>query len=61
MTVGKPPKTGVDKRPYEVEKGDGTVVRCWYKETAEKLVEMRVGVKFTQRFKPIKKAKPVKV
>lgn len=63
MTIGKPPPTGVDRRPFKVvDKEDNTIIRCWYKETAEAYiksvgrkdlsVEARVKQRLARRKKP---------
>lgn len=47
MKIGKPPKAGVDNRPWEVYLIDNPgpwVIRCWFEKTADEYIKI-VGKK----------------
>lgn len=51
MTVGKPPKAGEDKRPWEVfnkANPDVFTIRCWYEDTADNYLKV-VGKQYDKR------------
>lgn len=41
MTIGTPPKTGKDERPWVVRGPDGYSQRCWYESTAKDLAKLK--------------------
>lgn len=56
MTIGPKPKAGKDERPWECTKEDGTIIRCWYEDTAKELVRMKVCTSYINRKnRPLKK------